>query len=195
VIPVVEFPVSSLTLRRSFLESVLMIASRALVAVAALACWSVTAHAAAPKAAVFPFELIDTSEEGELNGQRADESRRLEMLTTELRKRIAESGAYRVVDLSPQAAEIEKDAPIYKCNGCEIGISKAAGADLAVVCTVQKVSNLILNINIYVKNVNTEVMEKVMSADIRGNTDESWMRGLSWLVRNRLLASDEPRKG
>lgn len=172
-----------------------MLAVRVLVAAAALAWFGTSARAEPPKAAVFPFELIDTSEEGELNGQRADESRRLAMLTAELRKRMVESGAYQIVDLSPQQAEIEKDAPIYKCNGCEIEISKAAGANLAVVCTVQKVSNLILNINIYVKNVNTEVMEKVMSADIRGNTDESWMRGLSWLVRNRLLAQDEPRKG
>ncbi len=27
----------------------------------------------------------------------------------------------------------------------------------------------------------------VMGADIRGNTDETWSRGLSWLVRNRLM--------
>jgi hypothetical protein len=27
-----------------------------------------------------------------------------------------------------------------------------------------------------------------MSADMRGNTDESWSRTLDWLVRNRLLA-------
>jgi hypothetical protein len=172
-----------------------MVTVRVLIAAAALAWTGAAAHAAAPKAAVFPFELIDTSEEGELNGQRADESRRLAMLTDTLRKRIAESGAYQVVDLSRQAAEIEKGAPIYKCNGCEIDIAKAVGADVAVVCTVQKVSNLILNINIYVKNAKTEVMEKVMSADIRGNTDESWMRGLSWLIRNRLLVQDEPRKG
>ena len=27
-----------------------------------------------------------------------------------------------------------------------------------------------------------------MSADMRGNTDETWSRTLDWLVRNRLLA-------
>ncbi|MCH8997870.1 MAG: DUF2380 domain-containing protein [Proteobacteria bacterium] len=27
----------------------------------------------------------------------------------------------------------------------------------------------------------------VMGADIRGNTDESWSRGSSWLVRDRLM--------
>jgi hypothetical protein len=28
---------------------------------------------------------------------------------------------------------------------------------------------------------------RVYSVDIRGNTDESWSRGISYLVRNRLL--------
>jgi hypothetical protein len=27
-----------------------------------------------------------------------------------------------------------------------------------------------------------------MSADMRGNTDETWLRALDWLVHNRLLA-------
>jgi hypothetical protein len=27
-----------------------------------------------------------------------------------------------------------------------------------------------------------------MSADLRGNTDESWSRAMSYLIRNRLLA-------
>ena len=52
---------------------------------------------------------------------------------------------------------------------------------------MQKVSNLILNINIYVRNVETGKMVSAASADIRGNTDQSWKRGVSYLVRNRLL--------
>ena len=50
--------------------------------------------------------------------------------------------------------------------------------------TVQKVSNLILNINLYVMDADGE--ERAHSADIRGNTDEAWRRGLDWLIRNRL---------
>jgi hypothetical protein len=51
---------------------------------------------------------------------------------------------------------------------------------------VQKVSNLILNINLYVRDVATTKMLKVGSVDIRGNTDESWFRGLRYLVKNRM---------
>ncbi|MGI9387195.1 MAG: DUF2380 domain-containing protein, partial [Methyloligellaceae bacterium] len=53
---------------------------------------------------------------------------------------------------------------------------------------VQKVSNLILNINIIIRDTASSKITRVMSADIRGNTDESWIHGVKWLVRNRLLA-------
>ena len=52
---------------------------------------------------------------------------------------------------------------------------------------VQKVSNLILNMNIYLRDVHTG-HSSAASADMRGNTDESWSRAMSYLVRNRLLA-------
>jgi Protein of unknown function (DUF2380) len=64
------------------------------------------------------------------------------------------------------------------------------GAELAITGTVQKVSNLILNMNIYVRDASSGATIAAMSADMRGNTDESWSRTLDWLVRNRLLAPD-----
>ena len=64
------------------------------------------------------------------------------------------------------------------------------GADLAITGVVQKVSNLILNINLYLRDVHTGRLIAAMSADLRGNTDESWSRTTSYLVRNRLLAPD-----
>ena len=53
---------------------------------------------------------------------------------------------------------------------------------------VQKVSNLIINLNIYLRVVKTGTMIMAASADMRGNTDESWTRTMSYLIRNRLLA-------
>jgi hypothetical protein len=57
---------------------------------------------------------------------------------------------------------------------------------------VQKVSNLILNINIRVSEAASGKVIAAASADIRGNTDESWTRGVEWLVKNRLLAKPQP---
>ncbi len=149
-----------------------------------------TALAAAPSAAIFPFELIDTSYEGEVDGVKADETRRLEAITAELRKLVEQDGRYSVVDVTPLKEEIATAAPLHKCNGCDIELTKKAGAELAMTGTVQKVSNLILTINIYIRDAASGDMKRVMSADMRGNTDESWMRTLRWLVKNRLLATE-----
>jgi hypothetical protein len=67
-------------------------------------------------------------------------------------------------------------------------LAAAVGAKQAITGTVQKVSNLILNINIYMWDVEKGEQTGGTSVDIRGNTDESWARGVSYLVRHRVLA-------
>ncbi len=147
------------------------------------------AQAEEPKTttAVFDFELLDTSLEGEIQGPKEAELLRTEMISELLRRLMEESGRYQLVDLAPAAAEIEAAGYLRGCNGCEVAVAKDLGATLAVTGVVQKVSNLILNINIYIRDVASGRLVKAMSADIRGNTDQSWSRGVSWLVRNRLL--------
>lgn len=54
---------------------------------------------------------------------------------------------------------------------------------------MQKVSNLILNMNVYMADVATSKMTFVRSVDIRGNTDASWSIGINWLVKNYMLPS------
>ena len=49
---------------------------------------------------------------------------------------------------------------------------------------MQKVSNLILNINVEVRSVATGETLYVNSVDIRGNTDETWLRGVRRLAEN-----------
>ncbi|HSI42334.1 MAG TPA: DUF3280 domain-containing protein [Xanthobacteraceae bacterium] len=147
---------------------------------------------AATRVAVFDFELLDTSTEADIRGPKPAEQQRLALIGAELRKRLSEAG-YTVVDLSPQQAAIAENAPFRNCNGCELPIAKALGAEVEVIGLVQKVSNLILNINFQVRDVATGAVLRAGSADIRNNTDESWLRGISYLVRNRLL--DPPMTG
>jgi len=59
--------------------------------------------------------------------------------------------------------------------------------------TVQKVSNLILNLNIYLRDAKDDRLLQSMSADFRGNTGESWSRALSYLIRNKLDTSNNSR--
>jgi Protein of unknown function (DUF2380) len=56
------------------------------------------------------------------------------------------------------------------------------------VCWVQKVSNLIININLRIEDVATGKAVFQRSVDIRGNTDLSWQRGVKALAER--LAED-----
>ena len=141
----------------------------------------------AQSVAVFDFELIDTSLEGAIRGARADEQERLARLSDQLRQLLRASGRFSLVDITPIASEALA-SNLQACGGCDIQLARRIGAELAITGTVQKVSNLILNMNIYVRDASSGATIAAMSADMRGNTDETWSRTLNWLVRNRLLA-------
>ncbi|KWV49982.1 hypothetical protein AS156_15495 [Bradyrhizobium macuxiense] len=148
---------------------------------------SAAVRAEPPKLAVFDFEMIDTSLQGEVNGPRADEQARLGRTADQVRKELAESGKFRVLDVAPVNAAAH-DSNLQACGGCDVTLADKLGADLALTGTVQKVSNLILNINLYLRDVHSGKLLTAASADMRGNTDESWSRATSYLVRERLLA-------
>ncbi|SFK38245.1 DUF3280 domain-containing protein [Methylocapsa palsarum] len=137
-----------------------------------------------PRVAFFGFHLINTS----LEPVSAIEDERISNLDRQLRERLDQSGRFAIVEVTPAVrSDIEAGPWIGNCNGCETGFAKALGSDLAVWGTVQKVSNLILNINLYMRDVETGRMTFVHSVDIRGNTDVSWRRGLDYLLQHYLL--------
>src|SRR5262245_15364491 len=88
---------------------------------------------------------------------------------------------------TPIASEAQV-SNLQACGDCDMRLARRIGAELPISGTVQKVSNLILNMNIYVRDASSGTTIAAMSADMRGNTDETWSRTLDWLVRNRLLA-------
>ena len=139
------------------------------------------------KAAVFDFELFDTSLEGEMKGPQADEQRRLRDVTEQLRKGLTDAGKFVVLDIAPVNAAAHA-SNLQACGGCDVEFAQRLGADLGITGQVQKVSALILNMNIYLRDAHTGQLIKAMSADFRSNTDESWSRTMSYLLRNRLLA-------
>jgi uncharacterized protein DUF2380 len=143
-----------------------------------------TAAHAGPKAAIFAFELIDVSGDGEPQAAppKADEAQRLRLATDELRRLAATEAGYEVLDLSGLASEIEKAAPFHKCEGCEVDIARRAGAEVAITGAVRKISSLILVIQIYVRDVATGTVNEARRVELRGNSDESWLRGVRRLI-------------
>ena len=63
-------------------------------------------------------------------------------------------------------------------------VSRLLGVDLVMATWVQKVSELILNLNVQILDVKTQKLVLVKSVDMRGNTDESWTRAVHYLVRD-----------
>ena len=146
------------------------------------------ASAAEPaRLAVFDLELVDSSLQGEMAGVDPADEARLRMIQEELRARLQESGRFQLVDTAPVADQVEAAGDLWSCNGCEVAIARRLDADLALVGWVQKVSNLILNVNVVIRDTSTREQVFASSVDIRGNTDESWRHGIRYLLDNRLL--------
>ena len=141
------------------------------------------------RTAVFDIELIDTSLEGEMLGKSDAEALRTEMLTRRLREALGGSGRYELVDIAPVREEA-RNSNLQSCGGCERRFAGRIGAEASVTGVVHKVSNLILNINIYIRDVGSGELIGGGSADIRSNTDESWTRGLDWLLEHRILPQE-----
>jgi Protein of unknown function (DUF2380) len=152
----------------------------------------ICAHAEPLKTAVFDFELLDTSLQGEMDGPRGDEQQRLIRTTEQIRNGLAASGKFNVLDIAP-VRDAAHAANLQACGGCDVDLAQKLGADLAITGVVQKVSNLILSLNLYLRDTKSGRLVTSMSADFRGNTDESWQRTASYLLRNRLLAPDYGR--
>ncbi|HJY77338.1 MAG TPA: DUF2380 domain-containing protein [Burkholderiales bacterium] len=105
------------------------------------------------------FALIDETAEFTSEAARREDERRVALASAQLRKELESRGLYRLVEAEKQTE----------------------GARVAR-CWVQKVSNLILNLNIEVRDSATGEALYTRSVDIRGNTDESWLRGVRRLV-------------
>lgn len=160
-----------------------------LVALALLAAVSVCPAKAETEpmklAAVMDFELIDDMRAYETPEVLAAQDRRILLISDALRKDLERRGMYRIADnstVSTMITDLKLRQTLRNCNGCEIDIGRALASDVVVIGWVQKVSNLILNINIEVRDVGSGEMLYVKSVDLRSNTDRSWLRGIRFMV-------------
>ncbi|HPG89375.1 MAG TPA: DUF3280 domain-containing protein [Hyphomicrobium sp.] len=144
---------------------------------------------AAPKVAILPFDIRDAEIDGDPFAKPKDtDIARMRLVAEELKNLMVSTKTYDVVDLAPYADDIEKASPFSKCDGCEVEIAKKAGADLALTGFVDKLSDALISLQLFVRDTATGEMKKTMSAEIRGNTDELWLHGIRYLWRNRFMA-------
>jgi hypothetical protein len=116
------------------------------------------------------------------------ERARIALIASVFKAKLETSGRYRFVSIPADAAsKIAAGPEVGACGGCAFGDGKQFGAGYVAWIVIQKVSDLILNINVYMADVGAGKLAFVHSVDIRGDTDESWTRGITYLVKNYLL--------
>lgn len=158
---------------------------QSLFAVVALGISVTAAHADPPKAAVFDFQFANL---GAQEPTAADIAR-LGPLSDLLRQQLSDSRRYQIVSTDPVRSDVKAGSDLRKCGGCAEDYARRLGADVAITGEIQKVSNLILNINVYIKDLKAGTPEQAYSVDIRGNNDTSFERGIKYLVKNNLPTS------
>ncbi len=72
-----------------------------------------------------------------------------------------------LMDLSPISETLAKTVNPANCYGCEVRMAKQLGADFVLVGIVQKVSNLILSMNLVMRAVETGKVVRARVVDIR----------------------------
>lgn len=141
--------------------------------------------AALRRMAVLDFELVDDHNNPLTQTAQA---LRLHNATLQLRQELAQRRLYVVVDPAPSQALQDKlraqQAFLYRCDDCAAQVGKLLGVELVMTPWVQKVSELILNLNVQIYDVQAGRPVFTKSVDMRGNQDESWTRALSYLVRD-----------
>ena len=82
---------------------------------------------------------------------------------------------------------------MFKCNGCEVDLAKKTGAKLAMLGLVQKFSDTLLSVSVQVLDTSTGTVKSSYSAGVQGNTDEAWLRGLRYIVKNKITNEGSPQ--
>lgn len=145
------------------------------------------AAAGAPKSTAMLGILFQNDNDGYEPTSDAERAR-VTALEAQFKSMLEASGGYKFVPMTPEVqAKIQSGQPVAACGGCEIEYGKALGADTIAWVQVQKISNLIMNMNVYIADVATHKMLFIHSVDIRGNTDESWSRSMTYLLKNYLF--------
>lgn len=161
----------------------------------------VRAQAEVPPLAFAGFELIDEQPDPV---RTALQPPRLARLGDQMARGLHDRGLYRVAGLDSDADRISAAVAqvrttvdlLHRCNGCLDPIAEAAQVRLVGVGWVQRVSNLILNLNLAVWDVPQDRMTLTKSVDIRGDTDESWRRGVDYMLRDMVeRRARQPRYG
>ena len=149
---------------------------------------AVAAATPAPiKLAMFEFELEDSSAAAESTGPTTSDATGLTDVTDAVRKLLAESGRYELIDGGSASEKTAKTHALHDCGGCDAAIAQGLGADQSLVGVIGRVSRTEYTIRFEIRDAKTGAVVANADSGLRMGANYSWSRGAVRLVRERLL--------
>jgi hypothetical protein len=152
-----------------------------------------TATPAPTRLAMFNFELEDTSAGAEAAAQTASDATGLTDTTEAVRKLLAQSGRYSLVDVGSASADAAKAHALHDCGGCDAPLALGLGADQSLVGVVRRVSRTEYTVRFQLRDTRTGTIVAEADSGLRMGANYSWSRGAARLVSDRLLENAAPR--
>jgi hypothetical protein len=141
------------------------------------------------KIAVFDFELEDVSAAGALSTREtAADLTRMQAVTGEARRVLAQSGRYILVDIDGVDAEPVKERSLRSCNGCDAGIALQLGAEQSFIGVVTRVAKTEYYVSLLITDTRTGKVLNQQTAFFTG-ADDAWASGVRMLIKHGVLAS------
>jgi Protein of unknown function (DUF2380) len=140
------------------------------------------------KIAVFPIELEDFSAGAAYVAPDDIDREQLRLSTEEVRRLIAASGRYQLVDLSAVNEQAAKAGKLRECEGCEARIAAGLDADQSMIGIVTRITRTEYTVTYKLRDARSGTIVAVGQTDLRMGANVAWSRGARWLIENRLLA-------
>jgi hypothetical protein len=131
------------------------------------------------------MQFDSSATEGQTKSMEAQDRARLAKVAERLISRFEASADYEVVD----APEVAKEIASYNlgaCGRCELMLGRKAGADFVMVGSIQKLSAMLMNVQVIVYSVADGGAVAAGAGVIHSNTDADWMRAIDRIAEQKL---------
>lgn len=139
------------------------------------------------KLAVFDFELDDASAAGAAaKGDPAADLTRMQAVTAEARRVLAQSGRYTLIDTKGTEAAPETERSLQNCDGCDAALALRLGAQQSLVGVVTRVAKTEYYASLKITDARTGKVINEQSAFFTG-ADDAWASGVRLLIKHGVL--------
>lgn len=140
------------------------------------------------KIAVFDFELEDASAAGAASTiEPASDLARMQAVSAEARRVLAQSGRYTLVDTKGVDAQPVKERSLRHCGGCEAALALTLGAQQSLIGVVTRVAKTEYYASVRITDSGTGKVVNEQSAFFTG-ADDAWPSGVRLLLKHGVLA-------